>query len=398
MTAPFPPGALDGLKVLDLSRIMAGPSATQILGDLGADVVKVERPGMGDDTRKWGPPYLEDAAGDRTTESAYYLSANRNKRSIALDFADEADRKIAFDLVGRADILVENYRVGTLAKYGLDYPSLSARHPGLIYCSITGFGQTGPYANRAGYDFLIQAMGGIMSITGEPEGEPMKVGTAIADLMTGTYATIAILAAVTHRHATGRGQHIDMALLDTQVAWLANAAQYFLTSGTPPARLGNGHPVIVPYQAFRAADGFLILAVGNDGQFAKFCAVAGRPDLAEDPRFARNTDRVSNRDVLIPILDAILAERPRDRWMAELDAAGVPVGPINRIDEVFDDPQVVARGMTATVDHPLAPDPIRLLASPIKMSETPPTVRRAPPVADADRAEILADWLGADRG
>lgn len=398
MTVPdpssFPPGALAGLRVLDLSRIMAGPSATQILGDLGADVVKVERPGVGDDTRKWGPPYLEDGDGNPTTESAYYLSANRNKRSIALDFTQQADRETVMALVAKADILVENYRVGTLAKYGLDYPSLAEKHPGLIYCSITGFGQTGPYAGRAGYDFLIQAMGGIMSITGEPEGEPMKVGTAIADLMTGTYATIAILAAVNHRHATGLGQHIDMALLDTQVAWLANAAQYFLTSGVAPARLGNGHPVIVPYQAFQAADGYLILAVGNDGQFAKFCAVAGRQDLAEDPRFQRNTDRVVNRAVLIPILEEVIAAKPRDWWMAELDTAGVPVGPINRIDEVFDDRQVQARGLTGEVAHPLAADAIRLLTSPIKMSRTPPTVRRAPPVADADRQSVLADWLG----
>lgn len=386
-------GPLAGLRVLDLSRIMAGPSATQILGDLGADVVKVERPGVGDDTRKWGPPYLEDADGKETSESAYYLSANRNKRSIALDFGDPDDLATALKMAKKADIIVENYRVGTLAKYGLDYETLREVNPGLIYCSITGFGQTGPYAHRAGYDFLIQAMGGIMSITGEPDGMPMKVGTAIADLMTGMYSVTGILAAVNHRHSTGEGQHVDMSLLDCQVAWLANAAQYFLTSGAPPARLGNGHPVIVPYQAFNAADGAFILAVGNDLQFGNFCRAADCPHLAENEDFARNTDRVRNRDALIAELEPILASKTRAEWMTLLEAAGVPCGPINRIDEVFTDPQVVARGMTGRIDHPLSPEAITLLQSPIKLSKTPTETRLPPPLCDQHRDEILGEWL-----
>ncbi|HEY9568699.1 MAG TPA: CoA transferase, partial [Thalassobaculum sp.] len=285
-----------------MSRILAGPSATQVLGDLGADVVKVGRPGVGDDTRKWGPPYLKDRNGDDTTESAYYLSANRNKRSIAIDFTSPQGRDLVRRLAAKADVLVENYRAGTLARYGLGYDQLRSGAPGLVYCSITGFGLTGPYAQRAGYDFLIQAMGGIMSLTGEKEREPMKVGVAAADLMAGLYATVGILGALRHRDRTGAGQHIDLSLLDTQVAWLSNAGQYYLTSGEVTPRHGNGHPTIVPYQTFRAADEWLILAIGNDGQFARFCGFAGRPELAEDPRFANNAARVGNREVIVPIV------------------------------------------------------------------------------------------------
>ncbi|WP_342237807.1 CaiB/BaiF CoA transferase family protein [Inquilinus sp. OTU3971] len=389
-----PAGALAGLKVLDLTRVLAGPSATQILGDLGADVVKVERPGVGDDTRKWGPPFLKDADGADTSESAYYLSANRNKRSIAIDFTQEEGRALLRRLVARADVLVENYKLGDLARYGLGYDDLKDEFPALIYCSITGFGQTGPYAARAGYDYLIQAMGGIMSLTGSVDGEPMKVGVAIADLMTGTYAAIGILAALDHRRRTGRGQMVDLALLDTQVAWLSNAGQYYLTSGVPTPRTGNGHPTIVPYQAFRAADEYLILAIGNDSQFAKFCAVAGRAELAADPRFATNQARVRNREVLVPIVAGLIAGKTRGFWLEALEARQVPCGPINTIDQVFADPQVVARGMRIEMPHPLAPDPVALIGSPIRLSETPVSYRHAPPVCGADGGEVLQDWLG----
>ncbi len=389
-------GALEGLRVLDLSRILAGPSATQILGDLGADVVKVERPGIGDDTRRWGPPFLKDATGADTEESAYYLSANRNKRSIAIDFTAEEGRELLLRLIARADVLVENYKRGDLARYGLDYESLHARFPRLVYCSITGFGQTGPYRERAGYDYLIQGMGGIMALTGPTDGEPYKVGVGIADLMTGTYAVIGILAALRHRDRSGEGQYLDMALFDTQIAWLSNAGQYYLTAGEPTPRTGNGHPTIVPYQVFRAADGHLILAVGNDRQFARFCEIAGRPDLPEDPRFATNRARVVNREVIVPIVAGLIAEKPRGFWLQRLEAAGVPCGPINRIDEVFADPQTRARGMVVEMAHPASPEPIALIGSPIKLSATPPAYRHPPPRCDADRAAVLRDWLGEE--
>jgi crotonobetainyl-CoA:carnitine CoA-transferase CaiB-like acyl-CoA transferase len=388
------PGALSGLRVLDLTRVLAGPSATQILGDLGADVVKVERPGRGDDTRGWGPPYLQDAGGADTTESAYYLSANRNKRSIALDFRSEEGLATLKRLIGRADVLVENFKRGDLARKGLGYEDLKAEYPGLIYCSITGFGQTGPYADRAGYDYLIQGMGGIMSITGEADGQPMKVGVAIADLMAGMYASTAILAALNHRNRTGQGQWLDISLLDCQVAWLSNAAQYYLTSGVPTPRLGNQHPTIVPYQVFAAADGHLILAIGNDEQFARFLAVAGREELAADPRFQTNSDRVRNRATVVAMVQEIMAARPRDRWLAELEAAKVPCGPINDIAQVFADPHVLAREMKIAMDHPAAGRPIDLVGSPLKLSDTPVSYRRAPPSCGEHSAEVLADWLG----
>jgi crotonobetainyl-CoA:carnitine CoA-transferase CaiB-like acyl-CoA transferase len=391
-------GPLAGLKILDMSRILAGPSATQILGDLGADVVKVERPGVGDDTRKWGPPFLKDGTGAETSESSYYLSANRNKRSIAVDFTKPEGQRLVRSLAAKADVLVENYKAGTLARYGLDYGSLRAVTPGLIYCSITGFGLTGPYAHRAGYDYLIQAMGGIMSLTGETEGEPMKVGVAVADLMAGVYATVGILAALHHRDRTGQGQHIDLSLFDTQIAWLSNAGQYYLTSGEPTPRHGNGHPTIVPYQTFRAADDWLILAVGNDGQFARFCEFAGRPDLAADPRFATNTERVRHREVLVPIVAGLIAERPRAHWLDGLEPLGVPCGPINRIDQVFADPQALARAMKVSMPHPLAPEPIDLIGSPLKLSETPVSYRRHPPLNGEHTEEVLGEWLGYGAG
>ncbi|WP_119679000.1 CaiB/BaiF CoA transferase family protein [Indioceanicola profundi] len=386
-------GPLAGLRVLDMSRILAGPSATQMLGDLGADVVKVERPDQGDDTRKWGPPYLKDAEGRDSTESSYYLSANRNKRSLTLDFTKPEGRALALRLIGHADVLVENYKTGTLAKYGLGYEDLRDAYPRLIYLSLTGFGQTGPYAARAGYDFLIQGMGGIMSLTGETEGEPMKAGVAIADLMAGMYSGVAILAALRHRDQTGRGQHIDMSLLDAQVAWLSNAGQYFLTSGQPTPRYGNGHPTIVPYQTFRAADDWIILAVGNDEQFRKFCAFAGKPELAADPRFATNRMRVTNRAELVPMLEAVIAAQPTSHWLEGLEPLGVPAGPINGIPAVFADPQVQARGMRVEMQHPVRPDPVSLIGSPMKFSSTPVNYRYAPPTLGQHTDEVLGDWL-----
>lgn len=395
-TGPHPTGPLAGIRVLDMSRVLAGPSATQILGDLGADVVKVEKPGQGDDTRAWGPPFVRDADGRDTGESAYYLSANRNKRSLTLDFTTQAGRALALQLVGHADVLVENYRTGTLAKHGLGYENLRDAYPRLIYCSITGFGQTGPYAERAGYDYLVQGMGGIMSLTGEPDGAPMKTGVAIADLMCGTYAAIAILAALRHRDVSGRGQAVDMSLLDTQVAWLSNAGQYYLTGGRPTPRLGNGHPTIVPYQTFATADGWVILAVGNDEQFARFCRVAGRDDLADDPMYATNRARVRNRDSLVPTVARLMAARPSAHWLAALEAVGVPCGPINDLPAVFDDPQVRARAMRVAMPHPLAPEPVDLIASPLKFSDTPVNYRHAPPTLGQHTDEVLADWLHMD--
>ena len=389
------PGPLTGIRVLDMSRVLAGPSCAQLLGDLGADVIKVERPGEGDDTRKWGPPYLKDAQGRDTTESAYYLSANRAKRSLTLDFTKPTGRDLARRLIERSDVVLENYKVGTLAKYALGYAELHAAFPRLVYCSITGFGQTGPYAPRAGYDYLIQAMGGIMSVTGEPAGEPVKVAVAIADLMTGMYSTVAILAALRHRDATGEGQHIDMALLDTQIAWLANLGQGYLTSGDLPARLGNAHATVVPYQVFKTADSHIVLAIGNDGQFRKFCDFAGAPALATDPRFATNPARIRNRGNLIPEMSALLARQTSAYWIRELERIGVPCGPINNLAEVFADPHVQARGMTVDLPHPAAGGkPTPLIANPIKFSETPISYDRAPPTIGQHTDEILKELLG----
>ncbi len=391
-----PKAALSGLRILDMSRILAGPAATQLLGDLGADVVKIERPGEGDDTRKWGPPFVQDKDGHNTSESSYYLSANRNKRSIAVDYTTEDGRALLLKLIAKADVLIENFRTGTLARYGLSYDDLKDDFPRLIYCSLTGFGQTGPYREKAGYDFLIQGMGGIMSLTG-PEGEggmPYKTGVAIADLMAGMYAANGILAALHYRNTTGRGQFVDIALLDTQVAWLSNAAQYYLTGGKVTPRMGNAHPTIVPYEVFPAADGHMILAVGNNKQFVSFCQFAGCPQLAEDPRFQTNQARVENRTELIPLLREITAQHPLAYWMEGLEKNGVPCGPVNTLDKVFADPQVKARDMVIDMPHPYAPDPLQLLGCPVKMSETPASYRHAPPVLDQHRAEILEDWLG----
>lgn len=402
--APRPPAdpmqrPLSHIRVLDLSRILAGPWATQTLADLGAEIIKIERPGTGDDTRGWGPPFLRRPDGTETAESAYFLAANRGKRSLAVDLAKPEGAALARALAAKCDVVVENYKLGGLKKYGLDAETLTAAHPGLVYCSITGFGQTGPYAHRAGYDFMIQGMGGLMSVTGEadgrPGGGPQKAGVALADVMTGLYAAIAILGALAHRDRTGRGQHIDMALLDVQVATLANQALNHLVSGRPPGRMGNAHPNIVPYQAFATADGHIILAVGNDAQFARFCAEAGRPDLADDPRFATNRARVAHRDALIAILDPILAARASADWLAALERLGVPCGPINTIDRVFADRHVKARGLELALDHAsgaVAPG----VASPLRLADTPPAQDVAPPALGQHTRAVLGELLGLD--
>jgi formyl-CoA transferase len=396
-TPPTRSGPLAHIRVLDLSRVLAGPWCAQNLADLGADVIKIERPDGGDDTRAWGPPYAPDAAGNPTGEAAYYLAANRGKRSVTVDIATAAGQQLVRDLALHCDVVLENFKVGQLARYGLDYPSLNAVRPGLVYCSITGFGQDGPYAQRAGYDFLIQGMGGLMAVTGERDGEagggPQKVGVALTDLMTGMYATVAVLAALTHRERTGEGQHIDMALLDTQVAMLANVGSNFLMSGKRPQRWGNAHPNIVPYQTFACADGHLIVAAGNDGQYRKFVEAGGRPELAQDPRFATNPLRVQHRGVLVPLLAAMVRERTRDDWIARLEAAGVPCGPINEVDEVFADPQVKARGMQVELPHPEA-GAVPLVRSPMRMSGLPTTSKLAPPLLGQHTDEVLREVLG----
>ncbi|MEK7918315.1 CaiB/BaiF CoA-transferase family protein [Burkholderia contaminans] len=392
-------GALSHIRVLDLTRVLAGPWCAQTLADFGADVIKVERPGAGDDTRHWGPPYLKDADGADTAEAAYYLAANRNKRSVTVDIATPEGQQIVRELAAQSDVVLENYKVGQLKKYGLDYDSLRAMKPDLVYCSVTGFGQTGPYAHRAGYDFIIQGIGGFMSITGERDGEPgggpQKAGVAIADLATGLYSTIAVLAALAHRDRTGEGQYIDMALLDVQVALLANMNTNFLASGKPPVRWGNAHPNIVPYQTFQTRDGWIIVAVGNDGQFRKFVEAGGRPELADDERFATNPSRVRHRDTLVPILAEMVKARDKADWIGALEAAGVPCGPINDLDEVFDNEQVVARGMQVSLPHPCGAD-AKLVRNPIRMSATPPEARTAPPLLGAQTDDVLRDMLGYD--
>ena len=392
---------LDGVRVLDLTRVLAGPWATQNLADLGAEVIKIERPGEGDDTRKWGPPFLKDREGRDTRDAAYYLAANRGKKSVTLDIACTDGQAIARRLAAACDVVVENFKVGDLARYGLDYASLREGHEGLVYCSITGFGQDGPYRDRPGYDFMIQGLGGLMSVTGErdglPGGGPQKVGVAVADLFTGMYATSAIVAALFHRERTGEGQHIDLALLDAQVAMLANLSAAFLASGRVPGRMGNAHQAIVPYQVFRAADAFLIVAVGNDGQFARFCEVAGLDALPADPRFAGNPGRVAHREELVAIIAERLATRPAAEWLARLEAAQVPCGPINDLAQVFDDPQVIHRGMVATLPHPVAGE-VRVVANPIRFSATPARSERAPPLLGQHTREVLGGLLGLADG
>jgi crotonobetainyl-CoA:carnitine CoA-transferase CaiB-like acyl-CoA transferase len=404
--------SLAGIRVLDLSRVLAGPWCTQTLADLGADVIKIERPGSGDDTRGWGPPFLQDAHGRDTAEAAYYLGANRNKRSVTCDIAQAAGQVLIRELVKHCDVFIENFKVGDMARYGLDWASLQALNPRLVYCSITGFGQTGPYRERAGYDYAIQGMGGLMSVTGERDGltddnghvvaaGPQKVGVAVADLFTGMYATVGILAALRHAERTGEGQYLDMALLDTQVAMLANLGANYLVSGKVPGRAGNAHQNIVPYQVFEvapAADGsrdHLILAVGNDGQYAKFCEVAGHPEWASDPRFAKNQDRVRNRTALVPMLEAVMKARRKSEWLAALEAAKVPCGAINNLAEVFADPQVNERGMVTQWPHPLQPA-LRLVASPLKLGATPVRTDLPPPLLGEHTEEVLRELLQFD--
>ena len=391
-----PRGALSHIRVLDMSRVLAGPWAGQVFADLGADVIKIERPGSGDDTRGWGPPYLKDADGKDTHEAAYFLAANRGKKSVALDISKPEGQALLRRLAAQSDVLLENYKAGDLARYGLGYEDLKAINPGLIYCSITGFGQTGPMRQVAGYDFIIQGIGGLMSITGErddlPGGGPQKVGVAVAVITTGLYSTIAVLAALAHRSQTGEGQYIDMALLDVQVATIANMNMNYLISGKVPRRQGNAHANIVPYQVFKAADGELVLAVGNDSQFAKFCEIAGC-GFAQEDRFRKNADRVRNREILVPLLEEVLRTRTVNEWVALLEPLGVPVGPINNLSQVFDHPQVKSRNMRIDLPHPLSGS-VPQVASPIRMSATPPQYQSAPPMLGEHTRTVLKERLG----
>lgn len=389
-------GALSHIRVLDLTRVLAGPWAAQVLADLGAEVIKIERPGSGDDTRAWGPPFLKDAEGRDTSEAAYYLTANRNKQSVTVDFTQPEGQRLVRELAAQCDVVLENFKVGGLAAYGLDYAALKAVNPKLIYCSITGFGQDGPYAKRAGYDFMIQGLGGLMSLTGRPEGEegagPMKVGVALTDILTGLYATVGVLAALNHREQTGIGQHVDLALLDVQVACLANQAMNFLTSGVSPRRLGNAHPNIVPYQDFPSADGDFLLAVGNDSQFRKFCEVAGQREWADDSRFISNKARVANRDVLIPLIRQATVFKTTAEWISALEQAGVPCGPINNLAEVFADAQVQARGLRIDMPNSLGGTTPQV-ASPLRLSATPVEYRNAPPLLGEHTDTVLQRLL-----
>jgi len=391
--------ALCGVRVLDLSRVLAGPWAGQTLADLGAEVIKIERPGVGDDTRGWGPPFVADEQGQPSAESAYFQCANRNKQSLTLDLAHPEGQRILSELALQSDVLIENFKVGGMAAYGLDYPSLSVLNPRLIYCSITGFGQTGPYAHKPGYDFMIQGLGGLMSLTGraddEPGAGPMKVGVALTDILTGLYASVAILAALQQRERSGAGQYIDLALLDVQVAALANQASAYLVSGQLPVRRGNAHPSIVPYQDFPTADGELLLTVGNDLQFRRFCAVVGRPEWAEDPRFASNAARVAHRVELVALIRQRTVFRTTADWMAELEAAGVPCGPVNDLAQVFADPQVQARGLRVELPHGLGGS-LAQVASPLRLSDSPVDYRNAAPLLGADSEAVLRRLLGLD--
>ena len=394
MTAPDRTGPLKGLRVFDLTRILAGPTCTQLLGDLGAEIIKIERPGHGDDTRKWGPPFLKDENGEDSDTAAYYLSANRNKRSLTLDIATAEGQALAKRLIAHCDVLVENFKVGGLAKFGLDYASIAEVKPDIVYCSITGFGQTGPYAPRAGYDYLAQGMGGIMSLTGEPEGEPMKVGVGIADVVCGLFAANAIQAALRHRDLTGEGQHLDLALLDTQIAWLVNEGMNYLVSGQVPRRQGNAHPNIVPYKVLPCSDGYFILAVGNDAQFQRFCAFAGVPELAEDERFKTNANRVRNREALYALLPEVTARKPLDTWLEGLAEIGVPSGPVNDLARVFDDPHVLHRGMRIKMPYSGSESgELEMMGNPIKFSRTPVDYKLPPPKAGEHTDEVLTEML-----
>jgi formyl-CoA transferase len=390
-------GPLTHIRVLDLTRVLAGPWCAQNLADLGAEVIKVERPKKGDDSRAFGPPWLKDENGNDTTEAGYFLCANRGKKSITIDIASSGGAALVKELAKRADVFLENFKVGDLASKGLGYEDLKAINPGIIYCSITGFGQTGPYAPKPGYDFMIQGMGGFMSVTGErdhkPGGGPQRAGVPVVDIMTGMYSTIAVCAAIANRERTGKGQHIDMALLDTQVGFLANQGANYLVTGEPPVRLGNTHPNIVPYQSVPTKDGAIILACGNDNLFKKLCDLLGQPALKTDPRFATNAARVTNRDTLDPILDELMRQRTTAEWVPALEAAGVPCGPINTLKEVFDDPHVQARGLRVEIPHPTA-GKVPLVRSPMRFSETPVEYETPPPLLGQHTDEVLGSVLG----
>lgn len=388
---------LGNIRVLDLSRVLAGPYCAQMLGDMGAEILKIEKPGIGDDTRSWGPPYLKDKNGEDTTESAYYLSCNRNKKSIAIDIATEKGQALIHDLLAHCDILIENFKTGGLKKYGLDYDQLKDKYPKLIYCSITGFGRNGPLASEPGYDFLAQGAAGLMAHTGAPGGEPTKAGVALSDIMTGLNACIGILGALHARTQTGKGQLIDVALTDCTLAAMTNIAQYYLTCGKIAPRVGNAHATIVPYQVFETLDGHIILAIGNDGQFAKFSSLAGHPEWASDPRFMKNKDRVKHREILVPLVSAIMKTRNDAEWLKACEEADIPCGPIHSMDKVFDWPQFQAREMKIQMQHALSPDPIDLVGSPLKFSQTPVRYERAPPFCGQDTEEVLRNLLKLER-
>lgn len=390
------PGPLQGIRVFDLTRILAGPSCTQMLGDLGADVIKIERAGAGDDTRKFAPPYIKDENGDDTSEAAYFCAANRNKKSVTLDIAKPEGQALAKKLIAQSQVLVENFKTGGLAKYGLGYDDLKDEFPGLIYCSITGFGNSGPYAQRPGYDVLIQGMSGFMSLTGEPDGEPMKAAVPVADLMAGMYAAVSINAALRHREVTGEGQHIDIGMLDVMVSFSTIMGMNYLATGKNPPRLGNAHPNIVPYQAFDTSDGAIILAVGNDGQFQRFCKVAECEELAENPDYATNGARLKNRDALIPVLRDIINKKPMEFWLKELEANSVSGGPIWKLDQVFNNEHVLARNMRIEMEQPATGAKVPLINSPIKMSGTPVSARLAPPTIGEHTDSVLHDLLDMD--
>lgn len=389
---------LHNIRVIDLSRVLAGPACTQILGDLGADVIKIERPNQGDETRFWGPPFVEDKNGKETSESAYYLSANRNKRSIAVDISKPEGQGIIHKLLKDADILIHNFKAHGLDKYGLGFDDIHKRHPHIIYCAISGFGQEGPMADEPGYDFLVQALGGLMAATGEPDGMPMKVGVALSDVMTGLYSCIGIMAALKARDDTGKGQLVDMALLDCTLAGMVNLAQYYLTSCKTAPRVGNAHSTIVPYQVFATGDGHIILAVGNDRQFKRFCDAVGKSEWVEDSRFATNSNRVRNRDELVPLLETVMLTKSTDEWVALLSEINVPGGPVNTLDQTFDMEQIKHREMVIQKDHPLTDKPVKMVGSPIKLSDTPVSYKKAPPTLGQHTEDILRDLLGMDDG
>jgi crotonobetainyl-CoA:carnitine CoA-transferase CaiB-like acyl-CoA transferase len=391
--------SLAGIRVLDLSRVLAGPYCTQMLGDLGAEIIKIEKPTAGDDTRTWGPPFLKDARGNDTQESAYYLSINRNKKSVAVDVSKEEGQKIIHELLKTSDILIENFKVGGLEKYGLSYDKLKSKYPKLIYCSITGFGQTGPLAGEPGYDLMAQAMAGLMASTGERDGAPMKVGVALSDILTGLNAAVGILAALQHREKTGEGQLVDVALVDCTLASLSNLAQYFLTSGKSAPRQGNEHSTIVPYQAIKTRDGHIVVAVGNNQQFARFCAIIGHPEWAKDERFAKNTARVNNRKILIPLIEEAMKTKTSAEWVEKMRDADIPGGPVNTMEDVFAMDQVQHREMEIAMEHATTPKSIKLVGSPLKLSKTPVSYDFAPPVLGQDTQEVLEKLpgFGADR-